>query len=88
MKRAVIFCLGIFALSGCSSMHQQPIVEEQQTIVLQQDLIRPCLPLKSLQVKEYTQAESFEAIKQWALQYKECQIKQKALANLLQNLNK
>ena len=88
MKRVAIICLGLFALSGCSSMHQQPIVEEQQTIILQQDLIRPCQSLKPLQDKEYTQAESFEAIKQWALQYKECQIKHKALADILQNLNK
>lgn len=90
MIRILLVCINIMlALSGCSTIHNtQPIVEEQHTIVLQQDLLKQCLPLNQLQVKDYTQAESFEAVKQWAIQYKECQIKHKALSDLLQNLNR
>lgn len=90
MIRALLVSISlVLALSGCSSMpNTQPVIEEQQTIVLQQDLLKYCPPLKQLQVKSYSQAESFEAVKQWAIQYKECQIKHKALADLLQNLNR
>lgn len=88
MIRAMLACVSILALMGCSTTNHQPIIDEQETIVLQQDLIRQCPPLKQLQVKDYSQAESFEVIKQWALQYKECQVKHKALADLLQNLNR
>lgn len=88
MRKIMLACVSILALAGCSTTNHQPIIDEQETIVLQQDLIRYCPPLKQLQVKDYSQVESFEVIKQWALQYKECQVKHKALADLLQNLNR
>ena len=88
MSKMMLACVSILALAGCSTTNHQSIIDEQETIVLQQDLIRYCPPLKQLQVKDYSQTESFEVIKQWALQYKECQVKHKALADLLQNLNR
>lgn len=89
MIRILLAFISVLALAGCAStQNTQPIIEEQQPIVLQQDLLKECPPLRQLQVKEYSQAESFEVIKQWAIQYKECQTKHKALAELLQNLNR
>lgn len=85
--RLLAFLFGAFVtliLSGCTT--PTPILDEQHHMTLQRELLRPCDPLMTLQEKSYTQAQALEVIKVWSMQYKDCQAKQKALADLLENL--
>ncbi len=82
----ILALFSIVMLSGCVS--DSSVIKPEDHFVLQEDLIRPCPDLRQLQVKDYSQAESFEAVKRWSQQYKECQLKHKALTDVLSTINK
>ena len=75
-----------FFLAGCSSMQPQltdSIGQSAEQAALQQDLLEPCEPLPKLEERAYTQQESFNVMKTWAVMYYNCSKKQQALAELL-----
>ena len=82
---AVVCLAAVMIMTGCSSVKTDttPVLPEQPTY--QQDLLEPCEVLPKLEEKDYTQAESFDIIKQWIRAYYDCSNKQAALAELLKN---
>lgn len=74
-----VFILGLSVfIGGCASAPKAVVpdlpanVADKQSVTIDEQLIAPCLPLVSLDLRPYSESDTLDPVSVWANQYTDC----------------